>query len=671
MNKKNVLPVLFIIVVSLVISFPSGVLQAREYVLLHGEAGMLSRSSTSELVAGAGLDIAGLEHVYSGLRGGRIELDEKEVDLLLSRYPDMVLIPADICLYPSLSASETFSLDGSDVPWHVILAESLSEYVSEEDGDFTAQKVFVLDSGVDEDHPDLVACLDLAHARNFTTADPGDISDVYGHGTNVSGVIAGSVTGVSPSSKVVPLKVADPDGSLTTAILTDAIDYVIGLKNGELSGMNMVVNLSYNSPYATYSPDSSLGPYFRELLLALEAKGILFVSSAGNNAADIDRYYVYPTSNESAIYVSAASVQSDGSLASTFTNYGTTTVEIAAPGSFIETTGLSGSYALVSGTSFSSPFASGIASMIWALEPSLEAWEVRNLLINAVKGVEIDVDFIQEYTGQEGDYLFLAGSSFLAGESYGDDPLDIIAGKALYPSAIANDPLDPAKAYDPYPANGQGHVPLELTLSWKEPEFSESADVYFGPSEGSLELIADDIIASSVDISDLDPETSYFWRVDSGSGGQITTGDLWAFSTVILEAYDPYPVDGAINVSSSDVTLSWDHDLEGVAFDVFLGTSSAEVGGTQPSALVAEGLSEPFFHAGDLDDGTTWYWAVRTVYAGVPGVGDTTRLSPVWSFTTGEDEGLIPSGGSGGCWVGNMAPSMLFFLLPLIFILNK
>nr|HPI99133.1 S8 family serine peptidase [Synergistales bacterium] len=368
----------------------------------------------------------------------------------------------------------------------------------------------------------------------------------------VAGVIAGNVTGVSPSTKVVPLKVADPDGSLATATLTEAIDYVIGLSEGDLSGRNMVVNLSYNTPYATYYADSQLGAYFREILLALEAKGILFISSAGNNSADIDRYYVYPTSNESSIYVSAASVKSDGALSSTFSNYGTTTVEIAAPGSFIETTGLSGSYDLVSGTSFSSPFASGIASMIWALEPSLEAWEVRNLLIRAVKGVDIDVDFIQENTGQEGDYLFLSGSSALEGSSYGDDLLDIIAGKALYPSTIANDPIDPSKAYDPYPANGQGHVPLQVSLSWKEPDLLDSVDVYFGPSEGSLELIADNITTSSLDISDLDPETSYSWRVDSGYGGEVATGDLWVFSTAILEAYDPYPVDGSINVSSSD-----------------------------------------------------------------------------------------------------------------------
>ncbi|HPI99098.1 MAG TPA: hypothetical protein PLV56_10160, partial [Synergistales bacterium] len=135
--------------------------------------------------------------------------------------------------------------------------------------------------------------------------------------------------------------------------------------------------------------------------------------------------------------------------------------------------------------------------------------------------------------------------------------------------------------------------------------------------------------------------------------------------------YDPYPVDGSINVSSSDLTLSWDYDLEGVVFDVFLGTSGTEVGGAQPSVLVAESLPDPFFPAGDLEEGTTYYWAVRTVYEDVPGVGNTSRLSPVWSFTTGDDEGLIPSGGSGGCQVGSMTPSILMVLLPLVLLLKK
>ncbi|HOP52785.1 MAG TPA: hypothetical protein PKW31_08050 [Synergistales bacterium] len=55
MNKKSVLPFLLIIVVSFTLFFWPGVLQAREYILLHGSSGRLAGSSTGNLVAGAGL----------------------------------------------------------------------------------------------------------------------------------------------------------------------------------------------------------------------------------------------------------------------------------------------------------------------------------------------------------------------------------------------------------------------------------------------------------------------------------------------------------------------------------------------------------------------------------------------------------------------------------------
>jgi len=266
----------------------------------------------------------------------------------------------------------------------------------------------------------------------------------------------------------------------------------------------------------------------------------------------------------------------------------------------------------------------------------------------------------------------MAGNSFLRDSAYGDGLLDVIAGKTLYPSTIANNPVDPGKAYDPSPANGQGHLPLEIDLSWEIPSLSESFDVYFGTDQGSLELFYTGIPSPPVAVSDLEPERTYFWRVDTHYNGEATSGDLWSFSTVVLEAYDPFPVDGAVNVDSADVTLSWDSDIDGAAFDVYLSTSSADVAGYDPSVLLAQGLTVPSFHVSAIEEGTTCYWAVLSSYDGVPGIENTTRISEVWSFTTGEDEGLIPSGGGGGgCDLAVLPPAFVFLLLPVLVLRRK
>ena len=670
MRKKRSKLLLVLLFVLLLCSVSINEADAEEYVILQERSGLYNQEVTSDLLERAGLDASKMTKVFSGLRGGIMELKDKDRELLSAAYPGMVLIPADIVLYPSRAVIDVTLNPSSGTPWHVLLVEDLADRVKNENADFESQRVFILDTGVDEDHPDLVDRLDLSLARNFSDGGSFDIDDVNGHGTEVAGVIAGSTTGVSPSTRVVPLKVAGEYGLLSTGDLAEAIDYVITLKDGVLSEKNVVVTMSYNSR-ASSRPNTDLYDYFQILLSDLYAAGILFVSSAGNDGEDVDDVYVYPTTNESAIYLSTGAVKSDGTRAY-YSNYGVTTVEVAAPGSSIETTGLNGSYTSVSGTSFASPFTAGIASMIWALDPSFYAWEVRNLLINAVKGVEIEEDFIREYTGQEGDYLFPEENMFLGRAAYGDDPLPVIAGKSIYPSTIANNPSEPGKAFDPSPANGQGHLPLEIDLSWEIPSLSGSFDVYLGTDQGVLELLSQGISSPPLGLSDLEPERTYFWRVDTHYDGEITSGDLWAFSTVILEAYDPFPVDSAINVDSSDVTLSWDSDIDGATFDVYLSTSSADIVGSDPSVLVAQNLMVPSFHVSAFEEDTTYYWAVMSTYDGVPGIDNTTRISEIWSFTTGEDPGLIPSGGGGGgCELGVLTPAFVLLLLPLLFMIGK
>lgn len=426
----------------LIVSFVS----AREYLILQRTADnqLISsfRNDIDLALKNSGLEdpvvLQWLEH----MRAARVDINKEQVSRLRVKDPDSLIIPADIKLYPSELSFSSQLTNEIAMPWHVSLAAELQEYSVSKGAIYDKVRVFVLDSGINSQHEDLAASIEMDHALNFHGTDTSDITDEYGHGTKVSGVLAGSKTGVCPFVKLIPLKVAGDNGEISLGDLTEALDHVIGLSEGELTGKRIILNLSYNSKWFDV-PDSGLENYYDISLSLLKEEGILMVSSAGNGDPDggknVDAGYVYPTSNESSNYIAAASINKEGSL-SDFSHFGYTTVETAAPGSEIVTTGKDQEYETVWGTSFSSPFVCGIAAAIWALEPSLECWEVRNLIINAVQGQKITRDFIDEYRGREDDFLFRMNSNDEKIMISQESSLPVMSGKPLHPDTIANDP---------------------------------------------------------------------------------------------------------------------------------------------------------------------------------------------------------------------------------------
>lgn len=89
----------------------------------------------------------------------------------------------------------------------------------------------------------------------------------------------------------------------------------------------------------------------------------------------------------------------------------------------------------------------------------------------------------------------------------------------------------PSKATTPDPADDAIAVAIDKTLSWVDGGGATSYDVYFGESSGSLTSIGNQA-GTSYDPGELDPETEYFWRIDSVNDNGTTTGDEWSFTTV-------------------------------------------------------------------------------------------------------------------------------------------
>ena len=162
---------------------------------------------------------------------------------------------------------------------------------------------------------------------DFVENEP-DPYDLHGHGTQVAGIIAGAVNGVgiqgvSQNVGIKPIRVADAFGVVDMWNVAKAVLYISARNNFR------IINLSLGGP--------TNNPYLDEVLEYLETKNeILVICAAGNGGTDKigdnnDFYPYYPASYDYDNIISVASIDQTGQLSS-FSNFGSESVDIAAPG---------------------------------------------------------------------------------------------------------------------------------------------------------------------------------------------------------------------------------------------------------------------------------------------------------------------------------------------------
>jgi subtilisin family serine protease len=260
--------------------------------------------------------------------------------------------------------------------------------------------VAVIDTGVDLAHPDLAANIwvnpgeDCGGCRTNGLDDDGNgyvddwrgwdfvngdnnPADDQGHGTHVAGTIAAAgdnglgVAGVTWSTKVMPLKFLGSDGSGTTA------DAISALLYANAKGVP-ILNNSWGG-----------GEFSQALLDAIEqtdSSGELFVAAAGNDFTNIDLEPFYPAAYDVANVVSVgASDQFDRKA--WFSNYGTKTVDLSAPGTNVYSTWTSGTYRFADGTSMAAPHVSGAAALAKAVFPDASGVGLKALLLRTIDPV--------------------------------------------------------------------------------------------------------------------------------------------------------------------------------------------------------------------------------------------------------------------------------------------
>ncbi len=172
--------------------------------------------------------------------------------------------------------------------------------------------IAVIDSGVDANHAALAGSLGLSrvtYSQDFT--GEGRTDDVYGHGTHVASIAAGSdqlsggaYAGLAPNANVINLRVLDSRGQGTTSSLLGALDWV--LANRTAYGIQ-VVNMSVGAPAVDSYKNDPVCQAARQLADA----GVVIVAAAGNDGKDASGQKLYgtihsPGDEPSAITVGAA-----------------------------------------------------------------------------------------------------------------------------------------------------------------------------------------------------------------------------------------------------------------------------------------------------------------------------------------------------------------------------
>lgn len=269
--------------------------------------------------------------------------------------------------------------------------------------------VAVVDTGVDYAHPDLAehmwSNLNEIPDDGKDNDDNGYIDDIYGwdfynndstvchyqyskeydanlaqpednddHGTHVAGIIGAvsnngiGIAGVASNIdlQIMSLKInGDRNGK---GDISDAIEAV---KYATKMGADIC-----NMSWGTYD-------YPEALYQIMKESDMLFVAAAGNSGTDNNTRPIYPAGFSLDNVLSVTFINPKGEL-SHLSNYGTTSIDLAAPGQDIYSTTV-GNYAYMSGSSMAAPHVTAVAAMLYASSDYLYPANVREVIINTRK----------------------------------------------------------------------------------------------------------------------------------------------------------------------------------------------------------------------------------------------------------------------------------------------
>ena len=212
--------------------------------------------------------------------------------------------------------------------------------------DETGLTAWVLDTGIDLDHPDLN--VDVGRSRKF--AGGRDAGDRNGHGTHVAGIIGAldndkdiDVVGVAAGATLVSVRVLRRNG--------------MGRVSGVIAGIDYVAASALPGDVANLSLVAGASNALDDAVRGAADLGILFAIAAGNTGSDTNN--VSPARVEHANVYTVSAIDGNDHFAS-FSNWGNPPIEFAAPGVNVLSSAIDGGTVSMSGTSMATPHVAGV-----------------------------------------------------------------------------------------------------------------------------------------------------------------------------------------------------------------------------------------------------------------------------------------------------------------------
>ncbi|MFJ4965096.1 type VII secretion-associated serine protease mycosin [Streptomyces sp. NPDC088729] len=245
--------------------------------------------------------------------------------------------------------------------------------------------VAVLDTGVDDAHPDLAGQVLPGKDLVGFGATRGDSSWAL-HGTAMAGIIAGrgsgpgrgdGVLGIAPEARVLPVRVIleSKDPSRAKARKSRGAALADGIRWAADNGAD-VINLSLGDDSESAHPDPGEDSAIQYAL----SKGVSVIASAGNGGEKGDRIS-YPAAYPGVIAVAAVDKYGTRAAFSTRRWYAT----VSAPGVDIVVANPDGHYYIEWGTSAAAAFVSGAVALVRAAHPGLTPAQIKKLLADTAR----------------------------------------------------------------------------------------------------------------------------------------------------------------------------------------------------------------------------------------------------------------------------------------------
>jgi subtilisin family serine protease len=237
-------------------------------------------------------------------------------------------------------------------------------HLNEAHGIATGQKVLVavIDSGIDATHPELRGTVDDELIANTGAGA------IHSHGTGIAGVIAshGRLRGAAPGVRILAVRAF---GGTTAAAEGTTFHVIKGLNWATDRGAR-VINMSFAGPF---------DPALARLIADARVKGAIMIAASGN--AGPKSPPLYPAADPNVIAVAATDAEDRLFAKSVRGRH----IAISAPGVDILTSSAGGGYQVVSGTSFSAAYVTGVVALLLERRPKLLPEAVRRILTTTAR----------------------------------------------------------------------------------------------------------------------------------------------------------------------------------------------------------------------------------------------------------------------------------------------